>query len=113
MTTESIPHLLLDCTLARRLWRDVSDALQIPINGKNIILGYEHSPDINTAISVMEFGIYKYWLTCYNNNVNRNYIGLKKQLTTDNIFRIKVNSMLCKNNENLNLLLSKINNKLL
>ena len=80
-----LPHLLLRCVLARKLWNDLGLCGKY-FNNKSIILG-SHDLNDNYLISFTCFTLYKFWLIKSKGNESRTYFGLKKLLKSDFKFK--------------------------
>lgn len=81
-----LPHLLLECTLARKLWNMIGTLCEETFNKQTIILGADDFTD-NYLISILSFCLYKFWLIKSNEKETRTYNGLINLVKSDLQFK--------------------------
>ena len=69
---EDIPHLLYNCEIANYIWRIVSRIVQRNISIIDVIISEHCEPHIVDVITIIRYGIVKYWILSKNTKTKRN-----------------------------------------
>ena len=74
---DSISHLLYECKLAKQIWHIINRSLSVNIQLEDIVFGTKLTSDLNYAVSLVSFCIYKHWILNHM-NIKDNIISSKK-----------------------------------
>ena len=69
---EDISHLLYNCEIANSIWRIVSKIVQRNISVIDVIISEHCEPHIVDVITIICYGIFKYWILSKNTKTKRN-----------------------------------------
>ena len=87
---DSISHLLYECKLAKQIWHIVNRSLLVNIQLEDIVFGTKLTSDLNFAVSLVSFCIYKHWILNHMNIKDRNYSSILSLVKNDIYFRCKI-----------------------
>ena len=69
---EDISHLLYNCEIANSIWRILSKILQRNISTTDVIISEHCEPHIVDVITIICYGIFKYWILSKDTKTKRN-----------------------------------------
>ena len=73
---DSISHLLYECKLAKQTRHIVNRSLLVNILLEDIVFGTKLTSDLNYAVSLVSFCIYKHWILNHMNIKDRTYSSI-------------------------------------
>ena len=88
--TETVIHLLYECTYAQTIWKYVENTLGFKNTLANVLFGLDLADDFNYVISIVCYCIYKEWLICSFEQKERRMVPSLKHFKTDLLFRKQV-----------------------
>jgi hypothetical protein len=91
--SETVLHLLYDCTYAQRIWTIVGQACNIDLNKQDIFLGINFSTT-DYVLSEISYLIYKEWLILRNEGKRRTREHTRSFFTRELKFKIIINNLL-------------------
>ena len=87
---DSISHLLYECKLAKQIWHIVNRSLLVNIQLEDIVFGTKLTSDLNYAVSLVSFCIYKHWILNHMNIKDRTYSSILSLVKNDIYFRCQI-----------------------
>ena len=87
---DSISYLLYECKLAKQIWHIVNRSLLVNIQLKDIVFGTKLTSDLNYAVSLVSFCIYKHWTLNHMNIKDRSYSSILSLVKNDIYFRCQI-----------------------
>ena len=81
--TVLISYLLYECKLAKQIWHIVNRSLSENIQLEDIVFGTKLTSDLNYAVSLVYFCLYKHWIPNHMNIKERTYSSILSLVKND------------------------------
>ena len=78
------------CKLAKQIWHIVNRSLSVNIQLEDIVFGTKLTSDLNYAVSLVSFCIYKHWILNHINIKDRTYSLILSLVKNDIYFRSQI-----------------------
>ena len=84
---QDITHLLYTCRHVRHVWLRINNVLARNVRATHVIFGMEHDFNLNFIISLVSYIVYKEWILCEKNDIDRDNFNILGFISRELIYR--------------------------